>query len=406
MLAESKSDKSRVTSEVFQRVQNQNPPGRFLQKVADGHDQGTDAYHVNGWWVEIDDIKALAKISQALREGAPAFRAMHGKKSKKQQQQSQSAQRKSARRSKQRKRKSSDSHEVTPGDKRKEPPELSATPPPPPLPTSHTTPESMHLSPLSALPMSSNGRELDVLFPTSNNMFATESGNGTLLSSYPLVHHGDYTASINDVARAIPTPPTTKKSRPSVPATDATSAGKWSSPKFLQAPNTPFVSPGFSPYGEAKAAWDAIAFLPNLSPTSGNHSPPRKQPSLQRVHSLSFSDDDVSVGSFENPFESNNVDRSHKQEPPRLPDMEVPNQRSVPNEDAPAQFPPPLPTPPHGLSFGKIDPLPGGGGVGGNHLFRLSSRGRRTSRGESSVSSRSWGSISNLNNKHKRKSVS
>ena len=38
-----------------------------------------------------------------------------------------------------------------------------------------------------------NGKEIDALFPTSNNVF------GNLLSSYPLVHMEDYTRPINDV---------------------------------------------------------------------------------------------------------------------------------------------------------------------------------------------------------------
>eukprot|EP00543_Licmophora_paradoxa_P001960 CAMPEP_0202456980 /NCGR_PEP_ID=MMETSP1360-20130828/14109_1 /ASSEMBLY_ACC=CAM_ASM_000848 /TAXON_ID=515479 /ORGANISM="Licmophora paradoxa, Strain CCMP2313" /LENGTH=329 /DNA_ID=CAMNT_0049076943 /DNA_START=89 /DNA_END=1078 /DNA_ORIENTATION=+ len=68
-LASSKSDKARVAKEVMNRVHSLNPPGRFLQR--DGSGAG------GGWWVEIDEVKALAKTSQALREGAPSIRAQH-----------------------------------------------------------------------------------------------------------------------------------------------------------------------------------------------------------------------------------------------------------------------------------------------------------------------------------------
>lgn len=44
--------------------------GRFLQR-----DEESGHYGGQSWWVEIDDIKALAKTSQALREGAPSIRA-------------------------------------------------------------------------------------------------------------------------------------------------------------------------------------------------------------------------------------------------------------------------------------------------------------------------------------------
>ena len=101
MLADSKSDKSSVTAEIFQQVREQNPPGRFLQKVTDSRSKSNDPYNVGGWWAEIDDAKALAKISQALREGAPAFRALHGKKGRGKKQQTQESKRSSTRRIKQ-----------------------------------------------------------------------------------------------------------------------------------------------------------------------------------------------------------------------------------------------------------------------------------------------------------------
>lgn len=68
-LAGSKAEKARVARKVLELVQAQNPPGRFLQR-----DSGTGA---GSYWVEIDDGKAMAKTSQALREGAPTIRAQH-----------------------------------------------------------------------------------------------------------------------------------------------------------------------------------------------------------------------------------------------------------------------------------------------------------------------------------------
>mmetsp|Transcript_18315 Transcript_18315/g.39586 ORF Transcript_18315/g.39586 Transcript_18315/m.39586 type:complete len:544 (+) Transcript_18315:99-1730(+) len=375
MLAESKSDKSRVTSEIFQQVRDQTPPGRFLHKIVEG---STDPYNVSGWWIEIDDAKALAKISQALREGAPAFRALHGGKKGRKKQQSPSPQRRST----SRKQKKKDAHEVSSRDKRKAPPGMEVSP-------ARTTQE---VAPMPPLPTNTNGHELDVLFPTTNNIFATENGNGNLLNSYPLVHMGDYTASLGEVARAIPSPPTAKKPRASVPATEARPSGKCSTPSLPATLNTPMVSPGFSPYGEAKAAWDAIAFLPNLSQAPGNHSPLCERPRLQRIHSLSFSDGDLqSLSSFNNPFENDNG--NHKQEPPYQPELEVSN----PSED-PNIFPPPLATLPD-LSFGRTGSVPGG-----IHHLRNSSRHRLTGRRDSTLSSKSWGSISNGYNS-KRKSI-
>ena len=70
-LAKSKAEKARVANEVMDLVRNQSPPGRFLQR-----DQSSSSMGVT-WWVEVDEIKAMAKTSQALREGAPSIRAAH-----------------------------------------------------------------------------------------------------------------------------------------------------------------------------------------------------------------------------------------------------------------------------------------------------------------------------------------
>ena len=69
-LAASKAEKAKVAKEVIELVRSQDPPGRFLQK--DPTSGGTQ-----GWWVELDEDRIMAKTSQALREGAPLIRAAH-----------------------------------------------------------------------------------------------------------------------------------------------------------------------------------------------------------------------------------------------------------------------------------------------------------------------------------------
>lgn len=69
-LAPSKNDKARVAREVVALVEEQVPPGRFLQK-------DPTAIGSSSWWVELDDERVMAKTSQALREGAPSIRAAH-----------------------------------------------------------------------------------------------------------------------------------------------------------------------------------------------------------------------------------------------------------------------------------------------------------------------------------------
>ena len=70
-LARTKAEKARVANEVIDLVRNQNPPGRFLQRDSSSMTGGVS------WWVEVDEAKAMAKTSQALREGAPSIRAAH-----------------------------------------------------------------------------------------------------------------------------------------------------------------------------------------------------------------------------------------------------------------------------------------------------------------------------------------
>lgn len=74
-LAQNKKEKIAVAMQVVRQVQQQVPmPGRFLQRdpTAMGGSGGQ-------WWVEIDEAKALAKTTQALREGAPKIRQAHKK---------------------------------------------------------------------------------------------------------------------------------------------------------------------------------------------------------------------------------------------------------------------------------------------------------------------------------------
>lgn len=67
-LAANKIEKAKVSRDVLDQVANLDPPGRFLQREELPGESGPV-------WVEIDDMKAMAKTSQALREGAPAIRA-------------------------------------------------------------------------------------------------------------------------------------------------------------------------------------------------------------------------------------------------------------------------------------------------------------------------------------------
>lgn len=375
MLARSKQDKSRVTAEIFQQVRALNPPGRFLHKIVEGSNALDSVSSVTGWWLEIDDAKSLAKISQALREGAPAFRALHGGKIG-QRKKHTSSQRKVTNR----KQKKKDAHDVYLRDTRK------------------ARPEDMEVTPARATrPRSANERELGTLFPTANNnVFSVENHNGNLSNSYPLVHMGDYNVSLDEVALsglAIPSPQSTEKIKASVQEQEARSEGKCSTPKLQLTLDTPFVSPGFSPCADAKAAQEAVAFLSDMSPTSSTNSSKKK--TLQRVYSLSISDGDVrSVGSFHNPFE--NDSDNNKQEAPPLPELDLPH----PREDANVFPPPHLTQPsPDGLSFGRI----GSFQVGSNLLHNIS-RHRLKGRKHSNIPTKGCGSISN-NNTPKRKSI-
>ena len=74
-LAQNKKEKIAVAMQVVRQVQQQVPvPGRFLQR-----DPTVIGGNGGQWWVEIDEAKALAKTTQALREGAPKIRQAHRK---------------------------------------------------------------------------------------------------------------------------------------------------------------------------------------------------------------------------------------------------------------------------------------------------------------------------------------
>lgn len=336
-------------AEILQQVRDQSPPGRFLQKVVE---KGPVNINIRTAWAEIDDSKALAKISQALREGAPAFKAQHGKEKKRK--------------------------FVLSSDDPKAPPAMEALP----AGTTRHLPESM--PPLS--PMHSNGRELDVLFPTTDGFFETSRGNGDLLRSYPYY--------MNEVAVATPvSSPITKKQKTSIP----TEAMKFTSPKNGHAstyPNTPLVSPhtpGFSPNGvehigvrTPKAAW--ASFLSDLSPgmdfaatasklTPGSYSPhhsphrtarcsyspTRTKPSLPKVPSLGS----FSIGSEDDSNGHRKQDpqpKSDSKAPPRAPRGKVLRMPPPPPSEGMSGLPLPPPplclAPPHGLSFGRIGDVP------------------------------------------------
>ena len=75
-LASNKQEKAEISQDIVDHVSNRS--GRFLQR--DESQPFSTAGKNTGWWVEIDGIKAIAKTSQALREGAPRIRAKAAKK--------------------------------------------------------------------------------------------------------------------------------------------------------------------------------------------------------------------------------------------------------------------------------------------------------------------------------------
>ena len=64
-----KKHKPQIAEEVVKLVHSQNPPGRFIKRDPDC------PYGL--WWIELDNSKAMAKTSQALREASCNLRATH-----------------------------------------------------------------------------------------------------------------------------------------------------------------------------------------------------------------------------------------------------------------------------------------------------------------------------------------
>jgi hypothetical protein len=281
-LAKTKVDKSKISYEIFYRVRDQSPPGRFLQKIAerDGKSKSRP-YSLSGLWVEIDNTKALAKVSQALREGAPEFRAKRGEI------QSPPSSKKIAKKKQQKE----EAWAVPSHGKRKEPP---SEPPSKEQMPARTTQVAGSMPPRSSDNENDQGLVGGHLFPE--------------------VYEGHYTALVDEAARTIPSSRTMKKPTSSVLREEQIS-GEWSSPKLLPTANSlPFVSPGFSPFAAATLALDTMSLSPNLfCPTPAAQPPPEKRASLNRGHSLSSDGDIHSVGSFNDPFESENGS-NHKRE--------------------------------------------------------------------------------------------
>jgi hypothetical protein len=67
-LESNKVKKAQISQEIVDQVKAEG--GRFLRR-----DDDSSYYGHQSRWLEIDDLKALAKTSQALREGAPSIRA-------------------------------------------------------------------------------------------------------------------------------------------------------------------------------------------------------------------------------------------------------------------------------------------------------------------------------------------
>ena len=76
ILAKAKKDKTRISEEIYNSVKSTIPPGRFLTKMmAPGRKTNNHIVEEGGWWIEVDYNRAHSKISQCLREGAPALKS-------------------------------------------------------------------------------------------------------------------------------------------------------------------------------------------------------------------------------------------------------------------------------------------------------------------------------------------
>jgi len=369
-LANSKRDKTIVVNEVLSLVRALKPPGRFLQKF------NTD-------WIEIDDAKAMAKISQALREGAPAMRAAHGKKATKRRSsdsaRSPSPQRRESKR-RAKKRKFDDyvpSEEIPAGENLSSSIAAVSSAPLTPPPSLEGNEDHYHHDDLMKNDaynyFDNTGGLNDLLLEQSNGALAVagrdlqpQGGNynGSFISpsySHPLVPFGDYRVSLSEVANAIPPTQNEEKLHRANNVT----------PNLTSLPPPPF-SPG---------GWDPLSFLPStpklaraavegmngqsffpLTPvyTPGTATMPtspddanaqgqafslqQKPSSVRREHSLeaslgSFSNPLDNGSNFSNPFEN---DSNHFRQYP-LPALPIPNHIGQPQR---------------GLSFGTIGGLP------------------------------------------------
>jgi len=74
-LAANKQEKAEISQDIVDHVKRRG--GRFLQK--DDSRPFSANVPIGGWWIEIDETRAIAKTSQALREGAPRIRAKAAK---------------------------------------------------------------------------------------------------------------------------------------------------------------------------------------------------------------------------------------------------------------------------------------------------------------------------------------
>lgn len=87
-LGKDKGDKARVCQEVYDLIVSQDPPGRFLMREGGDKMKGRsggpslNSASQRNKWVEIPTSRAMAKISQALREGAPSIREAAKKEQK------------------------------------------------------------------------------------------------------------------------------------------------------------------------------------------------------------------------------------------------------------------------------------------------------------------------------------
>jgi hypothetical protein len=363
-LADTKSAKTRITSEIFRRVKSLKPPGRFLHKI-DAPGTSGGIIDDEEYWSEVDDTKALAKISQALREGAPAFRAAHGKTRKSQ--------------------RSSQRRNSAPGSKKTEADCMYKT---------RSSKRRKTESPEAAYHRSTMAADLDISPPYYNDNSAAAAAGGDIrldvdnydsvfnhnhlqsyknspifsnmghpaahegyagiasndnrfdvpkpLNAHPLVNMFDYHASMSDVASAIPPTPLVLKPR----MTSFTGIDSLPS-LYAQAPA--------SPYAMQYEQFDPYSFLSPV-PTN-NRAEVSKQNKLKREHSLSFSESELDTGDFTNPFDHDEEQAKEAS----LPNKHTTQWLELPYTSPNDPFPSPHVTPPNrGLSFENIGHIPSG----------------------------------------------